>query len=243
MLTKVTEKPALPEKPEKAKGRSSSISAPKFSILSVTIRNVPDSPLVIHAFSAKQRNTMKEAQVAGSVGRSKRKRAPKDFDEVYNNARHISKEGWDGIAAASFRNAMISACRLVDYKMSIGKMTVFIIPDGQSAADRMPLVRIHGTPERFEAVARNQTGVADIRVRPRWDEWSARLRMRFDTDKFTEDDVINLLVRAGAQVGVGEGRPDSSNSFGLGWGMFEIDISQPIQLETIEAPRIELMRG
>ncbi len=237
-MQKVLEKTPI-EKPAK---KPSNISAPKFAILTVTVRNKPDSPLVIHAFSAKQREVMKEAQEAGGVGRSKRKRQPKDFDAVYHAARHLSKEGWDGIAAASFRNAMISACRLVDFKMTIGKMTVFIIADGQSAADGMPLVRIHGEPQRFEAVARNQTGVADIRVRPRWDEWSARLRISYDTDRFTDDDVINLLVRAGAQVGVGEGRPDSSNSFGLGWGTFEIDTSQPISLEEVRNPQVTLIR-
>ena len=33
---------------------------------------------------------------------------------------------------------------------------------------------------------------------------------------------MNLMARAGAQVGVGEGRPDSKTSAGLGFGTWEI---------------------
>jgi hypothetical protein len=33
---------------------------------------------------------------------------------------------------------------------------------------------------------------------------------------------MNLFLRAGLQVGIGEGRPNSPNSFGLGWGRFEV---------------------
>lgn len=212
-------------------------------ILTVPIRNAPESPLVIHAFSAKARAVMREAQELGSLGKKRKTKDPKDFDAAYQGARHISQDGWDGAAAATFRNAMISACRLVGYKMTIGKLSVFVEADGTSVADGTPLVRIHGEPYPFEAVVRNQTGVSDIRVRPRWDRWTANLRIRFDREQMSDEDIINLLVRAGMQCGIGEGRPDSSNSFGLGWGLFEIDTTKPIQLTEVAQPKIEFVRG
>jgi hypothetical protein len=52
--------------------------------------------------------------------------------------------------------------------------------------------------------------------------WEATVRIRFDADLFTITDVANLLRRAGLQVGVGEGRPDSKKSAGMGWGIFDI---------------------
>lgn len=229
------------EKPEKP-SKVTAISAPRFAMLTVPIKNAPGAPLVIHAFSAKARQIMREAQEAGSVGRKKKARDPKDFDAVYRGARYISRDGWDGASAATFRNAMISACRLVGFKMTIGKMSVFVESDGNSATCGTPLVRIHGTPVPFESTVRNQTGVADIRVRPRWDEWSANLRIRYDREQFSDEDVVNLLVRAGSQVGVGEGRPDSKMSFGMGWGLFVIDVEKGIELTEIPAPRIEFIR-
>lgn len=234
-------------KPEKtiivAPPKPALISAPKFSILTVPIKNAPGAPLVINAFSAKARAIMREAQEAGSVGRKKKIKDPKNFQELFNGARHISRDGWDGATCATFRNAMISACRLVAFKMTIGKLSLFVEADGNSAADGTPLVRIHGDPVPFEAPVRNASGVADIRIRPRWDAWSADLRVRFDTEQFSPEDVINLLVRAGTQCGIGEGRPDSSNSFGQGWGLFELDTTKPIGLHEIPAPKIEFSRG
>lgn len=223
--------------------KPSAISAPQFVILTVPLKNAPGSPLVIHAFSAKARAIMREAQEMGSVGRKRRPKDPKDFNEVYQGARHISREGWDGATCATFRNSMISACRLVGFKMTIGKLSVFVEADGNSAADGTPLVRIIGEPVPFEAPVRNASGVADIRVRPRWDNWTANLRVRYDREQMSDEDIINLLVRAGAQCGIGEGRPDSSNSFGQGWGLFEIDTNLPIQLYEVPPPQIQFMRG
>jgi hypothetical protein len=66
--------------------------------------------------------------------------------------------------------------------------------------------------------------VADLRVRAMYKEWGATLRISYDSDQFTIQDVTNLIMRVGAQVGLGEGRPDSKMSSGMGWGTFEIVI-------------------
>lgn len=39
---------------------------------------------------------------------------------------------------------------------------------------------------------------------------------------FSHNDIVNLMMRVGQQVGIGEGRPDSKNSAGMGWGLFDI---------------------
>jgi hypothetical protein len=70
---------------------------------------------------------------------------------------------------------------------------------------------------------RNATGVADIRVRPMWRKWALNVVLRFDADQFTTSDVVNLLSRAGEQVGIGEGRPFSKSSNGLGFGTFTVE--------------------
>ena len=53
-------------------------------------------------------------------------------------------------------------------------------------------------------------------------KWSATVQVSFDGDQFTVAYVYNLLARAGMQVGIGEGRPDSKKSNGMGWGTFEV---------------------
>lgn len=238
-MQKVVEKPKKDDRAPK----QNVIAPPKFMVIAVPIKNSPGSPLVVHAFSQKARETMRAKQEMGGVSKKGRARDPKNFAELFEQAKHVSRDGWEGVAAAAFRGAMISACRLVGFKMTIGKLSVFIESDGSSRLDGTPLVRIHGEAMQFESMVRNETGVADIRVRPRYDEWSALVRVRFDREQFSEDDVVNLIVRAGTQVGICEGRPDSSQSYGQGWGLFEIDTSKPISLTEIVAPKIEFVRG
>ena len=119
---------------------------------------------------------------------------------------------------------MISACRTVGFQMTKSKLGVFIEPDGFDATDASPLVRIlKGEPEYSELPVRNATGVVDLRARPMWQPgWEADIRIRFDGDMFSVEDVANLLLRVGCQVGIGEGRPDSPKSCGMGWGLFDI---------------------
>lgn len=198
-----------------------SIKAPNLKIVELEI--VGTAPYVQHRFSAKAINQIIETQKAGSQAKGKKVREPKDFDEVYKGAMHISRDGWCGIPAGAFRNAMISACRTVGYKMTHAKLAAFVLADGFDVVDGTPLVRINGQPHRHTAYARNDNGSVDIRVRPMWDEWSAVVRIRFDADMFSAADVANLMNRVGAQVGIGEGRPDSKNSAGMGWGLFSIE--------------------
>lgn len=180
------------------------------------------APYVQARFSQKAAEMMKAKMIAGATARGKKAREPRDFDSDYHNAMHISTEGWNGIPAGAFRQAMISACRLVQFKMTLAKLSVFVIADGFDRVDGVPLIRISGTPEPVEMAVRNATGVADIRVRPMWREWTAVVRVRYDADQFTREDVANLMMRVGKQVGIGEGRPDSKESAGLGWGTFDI---------------------
>ena len=181
------------------------------------------APYVQARFSGKAMQAMMTKMAAGSTASKSRAKPARDFDDDYRQAMHISTEGWYGIPAGAFRQAMISACRLVGFKMTLAKLSVFVHADGFDKIDGIPLIRLEGTPERTDMAVRNATGVADIRVRPMWREWSAKVRVKYDADQFTLQDVTNLMQRVGMQVGIGEGRPDSRESAGLGWGTFELE--------------------
>lgn len=205
---------------KRGKMESVSIPAPKFRIAEFSI--VGTAPFVMHKFSQKAKNQIIDTQKAGSQAKGKKVREPKDFDSIYEGAKHISKEGWCGIPAGAFRNAMISACRTVGYKMTHAKLAAFVLQDGIDADDGTPLVRIYGEPRKHIAHARNDNGSVDIRCRPMWEEWTATVRVRYDSEMFSHRDIVNLMMRVGQQVGIGEGRPDSKNSAGMGWGLFDL---------------------
>lgn len=205
-----------------AKSVNVTIGAPKFKTVSFTIRGT--APYVQNKFSNKAREQMKETQMAGPTGKKGKKREAKDFQACYEAALHRATGGQIGIPAPGFRAAMISACRLVGFQMTKAKLAFFVEADDFDNEDGTPLVLItKGEPIYHEAAVRNETGVPDIRPRPMWKQgWEAEVRIKFDEDMFTVTDVANLLLRAGLQVGIGEGRPDSKKSCGMGWGTFEI---------------------
>lgn len=197
------------------------ISAPDMGEVKLDIRGT--SPLVINKFSAKAQEAMMATQMAGSTSKARKQREAKDFEALYNGARHISSEGWDGIHAAAFRNAAISACRAAGFVMTRAKLAIFVEQDGFDRDDLTPLVRItKGDPQMVVSPCRNETGVIDLRPRPTYFPWEATLRIKYDAGILTATDVANLMLRAGCQVGIGEGRPDSRKSAGLGNGLFEI---------------------
>jgi hypothetical protein len=197
------------------------ITAPDMRIIELTIKGT--APLVINKFSAKAKEMMMATQMAGSTAKSKKNREAKDFEDLFNGARHVSTDGWDGIHAASFRNASISACRAAGFVMTKAKLAIFVEPDGFDADDFTPLVRItEGEPQMVVSPCRNASGVIDLRPRPTYMPWAANLRIRYDAGILTAEDVANLMHRVGMQVGIGEGRPDSKQSAGVGNGLFSI---------------------
>lgn len=204
--------------------KSVSISAPNFGRAEFEI--LGSEVLVIHRFSAKTKAQMKQKMETGKAAGSRKNREAKDTDQTYQEARYISPEGWDGFHAAALRNAMISACRLVGFKMTLAKLSIFVEADGHDKEEpQIPLIRIIGKPVKQEDMARVETGQPYVTVRAAYHGWKARVRIRWDMDQFTLEDITNLLARVGLQVGLGEGRPDSKNSPGMGWGLFEVEKS------------------
>lgn len=181
------------------------------------------APYMQARFSAKAIQAMMAKHAAGSTAKKGGKKEPRDFDADFRDAMHISEDGWHGVPAAALRNACIDVCRMAGYKMTHAKMSIFIESDGRDEVDGAPLVRlVAGDPERVDMATRNATGVADIRVRPMWRDWKINVVIRYDADQFTKSDVVNLISRAGEQVGIGEGRPYSKSSNGLGYGTFKV---------------------
>lgn len=194
------------------------ISAPDFGILELIIEGT--APLVIERFSKKAELMAKMQE--GQQAKSKKVRTARDYEKDAEDARYRHKDGWEGANAAAFRAGMISACRLVGFKMTLAKLSVFVEADGFDVADGLPIVRIYGESQTFTAHTRNATGVVDVRSRPQYRSWACKLRVKFDQQQFSATDIINLIARVGGQVGIGAGRPDSKASAGCGWGTFAV---------------------
>jgi hypothetical protein len=157
---------------------------------------------------------MLAAQKEGSGAKRTRKaKAPKDFEKIFKASMHISQKGWIGIPATALRNAMVRA-----------KMCIKIIPQGLDTENLEGLVEIKGTPRMH--IERVKVGIAstDLASRAMFEKWESTFEIEWDDDVFKAQDIVNLLARAGWQVGIGAGRPLSKMSGGTGKGTFEVDM-------------------
>lgn len=200
------------------------ISRPNIRTLKLKITGT--APYLQCRFPAKAMAAIRAKQEAGDKALAGKRaiRKARDFKADFLGSMHKMGKDKYGIPASAFRQAAISACRLVGFKMTIAKLSIFIVADGYDVVDQTPLVGISGTPEYHEMIGRNADGGVDLRVRAIWKKWSAVVTVQFDEDQFSAADVVNLFYRIGQQVGIGEGRPDSKNSAGMGLGTFNVEL-------------------
>jgi hypothetical protein len=116
------------------------IKAP--SISTAAFKIVGTSPYIQLRFSQKAIETMMAKMAAGSQANKKKAREARDFDADFEAAKHISTEGWCGIPASAFRNALISACRLVGFRDGVLGLVVVAIVVWRIVARRR---RVAGT--------------------------------------------------------------------------------------------------
>jgi hypothetical protein len=183
------------------------------------------APLMTARLSAKTRDGLLGKMVNPDTPGSRKKREARVPEQEVEAALHRAGEGWAGFPASAIRSGMISACRVAGFKMTLAKLSCFVPAQGYDVVDGLPLIEIKGDYESNIMHVRNATGVIDIRVRPIWREWAADFQIEFDADQFSASDIFNLLQRVGAQVGIGEGRPDSRDSAGIGFGTFKVEIA------------------
>jgi len=193
------------------------------NLITASFKIIGTTPYVQHKFSKKAEAQILEKHQLGSKAKNKKTHKERDIQDDYMEAQHFTMDGKNGIPAPAFRSALISACRLCGFQMTKAKLSIFIEPDGFDIDRGTGLVFINGTPELNKSTVRLETGVCSIAIRPMWRDWNAILRITFDGDQFSHEDIGNLLLRAGLQVGIGEGRNDSKKSHGQGWGCFALE--------------------
>lgn len=208
------------------------ITPPHFQ--TITLRAIGASPLMMHRFPEKARKQIEEKQTAKDATRAKRQ--PKDYDREFNDAKYVSTAGWEGIPTRMFRASMINACRLVNgLTMTLAKDVIRVDGHGRDRNDSESLIRIHGKSVRDTRPVRLESGVADMRNRPRYDDWYCDVSISFDADKLTANDVANLFARAGLQIGIGELRPHGANSFGGDFGTWTVDAAPKKRCRTAKS--------
>ena len=196
---------------------STTVEITGINLQTMNLRVIGDTPLITHRWSEKAKRMMLDKQMGKAVG----KKEAKDPEADYESSIYRMEDGSPAFPAAGFKAATVGACR--QYKslpMTTAKLVIFI--HGEINAQGESLVKINGAPKMREDMVRLETGVADIRYRAQFWPWSADLRVTFNANVISAEQVINLL-NAGGMGGIGEWRPSAPKSSTGDFGRYHVE--------------------
>lgn len=183
--------------------RQVTIARPKRA--SVTITVIGDTPYVGTNFAEDTRKELANTQ----SGKNKMKaRAPRNIEGEANGRRHIVN-GVDCIPAEAFRAAMIDTAKddtLPGVNGEAVRRSIIVQGDQGNFITILHGKEPHEEPEIFPSVVKLANGMRHVAYRPMYKHWSATFTIIYLVSRFTEQDVISLLYRAGITTGVGDTR-------------------------------------
>ncbi len=168
------------------------------------------TPLIVHAWSEKNKEMMRTKQQKGAKMAKEAKNPENDF----NGAKYRDAKGRDCVRAAFFKNAIVSACRFADdLKMTVIRGALFV------EGDMLPIK--YKECNMREDTVRVGMGTADLRYRPEYTDWSVDISVEYLANVLTPAQIVNLIRLAGFSVGICEWRPEKNGDF----GRFEVDMN------------------
>lgn len=163
-----------------------------------------DSALIVHAWSAKAKKEMLDKQMK----KAKTAKDAKDPQRDYEEAFYRLPDGKPGFPTIAFKQAAVSAGGRFSDGLKMTELRGAFFIDGE-------LAEIKGKPNMREDMVRVGMGTADIRYRPEFKAWKVTLPIKYNADKISLEQLVNLFNLAGFGVGVGEWRPEKDGQYGM----------------------------
>lgn len=186
------------------------------NIQRIEVEIIGDTELITHRWSDKAKQMMLDKQMK----KAKTGRAAKDPEQDYRDSMYLLDDGRYGFPAAGFKAAIVGACRMFD-GLPMTKAKVAVRVEGEINKYGEQLTEIASQPRMREDMVRLETGVADIRYRAGFWPWSAKLKITFNADVISLEQLYNLIDAAGFG-GVGEWRPSAPKSATGSYGCFRV---------------------
>ena len=188
--------------------KKGTIELKDFKIRSTTVEIEGISPLITHKFSEKAQKMIENKQQGKSKNAKHEIRVP---EEDYENAKHKSPLGWDGFPAAGYKAAMTRGAKMVGMVMKDTQTSFFVKAD----CEETQLVRTYGESRMRTDMVRIGMGSADVRYRPEYPKWSAKLLIEYNEGILSLEQIYQMIAAAGYGCGIGEMRPEKGKfSFG-----------------------------
>jgi hypothetical protein len=171
-------------------------------IRQVVLEVVGTAPLIQNNFGQKTIEQMLRKHMGISVQREAKK--PR---EVLEQAKIKNEAGRVSIPPVAFKAAMLSASvALKSLKKTQLRTQMYV------AGNSVPIKFEREIPRMDMVRTAGMGRTPDVRFRPSFEGWSARIAIQFG-DLLTIQTIVDLLNRAGS-VGVGEWRPEKNGTFG-----------------------------
>jgi len=186
--------------------------------VNLTLRGRPGSRLVIHAFTDKAKQEIRDKQQK----KAKKAKEQRDPNAEFMAARYVDDQGRECAPVTALKKAIITAATAFDDITKVGlRQAVFVDSITAPGADYIPIETLEGKPavgvmrEDAVTIGINTRGLT---YRPEYKEWQLRIRIEFNPRIVSEEQLLALVDQAGWGVGICEGRPERSSA--LGWGRF-----------------------
>ena len=202
----------------KAKENKLSVTIEQLKEGLLSLKVVGDSSLIMHAWSEKAKKEMLDKQMK----KAKQGRQAKDPDKDYRESLYWlnkkgerisakktdpAKHGMFGFPSIAFKAAAVRAATDVGLKMTDTRRAFHVL------GEFVPIK--YDTLTQREDMVKIGQGTADLRYRGEFHDWSAVLKIRYNTRIYSPEQVVNLFNTAGFGVGIGEWRVERNGSHGM----------------------------
>ena len=214
--------------------KTETIEIKPIEMAEVKLTLIGDSPLIMHAWSEKAKRMMLEKQTGKSKGKQVEFKNPvddfiqsmywitgkpeysdkaddkvcqKEFETAISNGAKF------GFPVSAFKQAAISAAYRMGWAKSKAELRgVFFI---DSEYDDLLEIK-SDVPEMREDMVRIGNGVADIRYRGEFRNWSTTFTLKYNVNgQYSLENIVNMINAGGMVCGVGEWRPEKDGQFGM----------------------------
>lgn len=185
----------------------------------VVLRNIPGSLLVVHSFSEKAKQEIRDKQGK----RARKVKEARQPVEEFLAARVVDGQLRECVPVTALKKAIISAATAFDDLTKVAlRQAVFVFPTDDPASMLVPIELYDGSPavgvmrEDAVTIGMNTRGLS---YRPEYSEWQLRVSINYNPRLVSQEQLLALIDQAGWGVGICEGRPEKSSA--LGWGRFQ----------------------
>ncbi len=203
----------------------------RISEKTIIVPIIGETPLITHRFSEKNKRIMSAAMRGEKLPKEPKDPIAEFKDAAYRCGTCDLKSprtelGGYGMPSIAFKEATVAAARFYpknDVTMVGLRQFLYFGGVPSMPPDSVSVVEITNPDEDYEgdwprmredAVTVGRGGT-DLRYRPEFFPWAARLIVKYVSSMIDEHSIVSMIEAGGRWVGVGEWRPQRRGDFGM----------------------------